>query len=166
LLKKFVTLKNIFYEIALKTVEKKPNTIAVLNHGDLWVNNMMFRKKNNTAIDVTLIDLQVAYYGTLGLDLHYFLNTSVPTEILKTKRYELLRFYYSHLKATLNKLNYNKIPTWEEFKNEIRATEFYGFFAYEAVLPVIALDKEASKDNSFETFVNQEQTKKKSPNSF
>ncbi|XP_055371363.1 uncharacterized protein LOC129605555 [Condylostylus longicornis] len=155
---KIRNIKKKFYDVALKTVELKESTIAVLNHGDLWVNNMMFKKCNNTVTDVALIDLQLSYYGSLGIDLHYFMNTSIPTEILKTKRYELLRFYFGHLKNTLKILNYKKIPTWEEFKNEIHSTEFYGFFAYEAILPVICLDKEASKDNSFETFTDEKKS--------
>ncbi|XP_055909387.1 uncharacterized protein LOC129944177 [Eupeodes corollae] len=136
-------------------------SFKVLNHGDLWVNNCMFKHVNGLPNDMLFIDFQMSYYASPAIDLHYFLNTSVQLNVLISKRYILLRTYYRALKSTLEALNYDKIPSWEEFKSDLRAKEFIGFWAFEAILPLLSMSKEASKDNSIESFNNKEDSRKK-----
>lgn len=103
----------------------------------------------------------MCYYSSPAIDLHYFLNTSVQLNVLITKRYELLRCYYMSFVLTLRDLGYSSIPSWEQIKEELREMEFYGFWAFEAILPLLSMDKEFSMDNSVESFSNAEEARKK-----
>lgn len=90
------------------------------------------------------------------MDINYFFNTSIPLDLLATKRYDFLRFYYRHLKQSLETLQYDDIPTWEDVKEEVTKKELYGFWAMESILPLIALNKDTAKDSSLDTLANEE----------
>ncbi|KRG00133.1 uncharacterized protein Dwil_GK14326 [Drosophila willistoni] len=55
-----------------------PDEILVLNHGDLWCNNIMFKVKeeSNEILDVCFVDYQMTHYGTPANDLFCLLMTS------------------------------------------------------------------------------------------
>ncbi|XP_055845195.1 uncharacterized protein LOC129911420 [Episyrphus balteatus] len=102
-----------YTEISLKLSKIKENffermdkclyndeSFKVLNHGDLWVNNCMFKCVNGLPSDMLFIDFQMSYFASPAFDLHYFLNTSVQLNVLISKRYMLLRTYYKSLKST------------------------------------------------------------------
>lgn len=66
-----------FVEIALKMVKPDPqNDIKVLNHGDLWVNNFLFKynEQTNQPIDIVF----VSFKKVLILPFHLFLNFPKP----------------------------------------------------------------------------------------
>lgn len=136
-------------------------SFKVLNHGDLWVNNCMFQYNHGHPTDMLFIDFQMSYIASPAFDLHYFLNTSVQLNVLISKRYILLRTYYEALRSTLEALNFDKIPSWEDLKTDLKAKEFIGFWAFEAILPLLSMDKESSKDNSIESFNNEEGSRRK-----
>lgn len=77
-------------------------------------------------------------------------------DLLALKRYDFLRFYYKHLRESLEQLHHDDIPTWEDVREEVRNKEMYGFWAMESILPLIALNKEAAKGSSLESFADEE----------
>lgn len=158
--KKLSNLSRHFYERMDKCLYGG-ESFKVLNHGDLWVNNCMMKYENGVPKDMLFIDFQMCYYASPAFDLHYFINTSVQLNVLITKRYTLLRTYYEVLQTTLEAFDFDKIPSWEEFKNDLRAKELIGFWAFEGVLPLLSMDKESSKDNSIESFNSDEGSRKK-----
>jgi thiamine kinase-like enzyme len=90
----------------------------VLNHGDDWLNNLMFkiRDDDGSTEAVKLLDYQISYWGSPAGDLFYFLVSSVQDEF-KTKHFdEFIAFYHSELVSSLTKLNFDseKIPTLSE----------------------------------------------------
>ncbi|XP_055845197.1 uncharacterized protein LOC129911421 isoform X2 [Episyrphus balteatus] len=149
-----------FYDRVINCVYNK-EAFKVLNHGDLWVNNCMFKHSDGVPKNLLFIDFQLSYYASPIFDLHYFLNTSVPLDILSKKRSLLLLTYFKALQLTLEALEYDEIPTLEEFTNEVRAKEFIGFWAFEAFLPLLTIDKTASKENRIESFKNEDAAKHK-----
>lgn len=92
----------------------------------------------------------MCYYGSPGLDINYFLTTSVQLEVLQTKRYELIRHYYSHLKTTLEMNNYQNPPSYEHIKKTLNQTEFYAIWALECAFPLISMDPTVPTNNSFD----------------
>lgn len=89
----------------------------VLNHGDMWLNNMMFKfDKENNPIEVSMIDFQLSFWGSPSADLLYFLISSVADDIKVEHFDDFVEFYHEQLTASLKKVKYDEhIPTLSEF---------------------------------------------------
>lgn len=100
----------------------------VLNHGDDWVNNMMFKvNEDGSTESVKFLDFQVSYWGGPAGDLYYFLLTSVHDDI-KIEHYdELIEYYHTELVESLKKLSFDGyIPTFEEINADLVDKKQYG----------------------------------------
>ncbi|XP_055842780.1 uncharacterized protein LOC129909734 [Episyrphus balteatus] len=151
-------------ENLIKTQKPIPGELKVLNHGDLWVNNFLFKYKNDNRKqpeDVVFVDFQLSLYGSPGIDLNYFFYTSLQLDVLKEKRNDLLKTYYRSLCETLKAQNYKEIPSFDNILTEVRRRESYGFFASFGIFPAVAMDKEQSGDNSIDNFMDEDFAKKK-----
>lgn len=93
----------------------------VLNHGDLWLNNMMFKSdEENNPIAVSMIDFQMSFWATPSIDLLYFIITSVMDDIKVDRFDDLIEFYHEHLSSALKKLNFDQyIPTLSELQSDL-----------------------------------------------
>lgn len=136
------------FEKCMKVCEKNSKQFNVLNHGDLWTNNILFLyDSNNRPIDLRFvrfffsrnyliiiylfclqIDFQFSIFTTPALDLHYFICTSPQQDIEKKHLERLLSYYHEQLVANLKKCNYpnDKIPTFEEIYQDFKNRAFYG----------------------------------------
>lgn len=142
--------------------------LKVLNHGDLWVNNCLFKYKNSPVKngkkeveDVVFVDFQLSIYGSPGIDINYFLYTSLQLDVLKNQRDELLKSYYHSLCETLKTHNFKEIPSYESILIEVKRRENYGFFASFGIFPTVSMQKEQSGDNSIDNFMDEDFAKKK-----
>ena len=102
----------------------------VLNHGDAWLNNMMFKSdEDNNPLEVCLIDFQINFWAGPGVDLWYFLSTSVADEIKVDHFDEFIKFYHDQLTNGLKKLNYDQyVPTLAEIYDDIQDKSGFGNF--------------------------------------
>ncbi|XP_017011175.2 uncharacterized protein [Drosophila takahashii] len=143
-----------FTERVLKAVYPLRGQHNVLNHGDLWVNNIFFKYDPNYKVQqVKIIDFQLCFYGSLGFDINYFLNTSLELEVLRDRRQELIEIYYQVLVDTLKQLPWSKpLPSHEEVLEEIRKREAYGFFVAFGFFPLMSMIGVDSEDNSLKNF--------------
>lgn len=140
----------------------KTDQINVLNHGDLWVNNIMFKyeKDNKTPNDVIFVDYQLSSVNSLGIDYNYFFNTSATMEVRENNSEELMQFYYEIFSETLKKLNFVNIPSFEAVRNEIVDNYSYGLFATACILPIVMNEKPADIiGDRLDTFVNEKAAK-------
>ncbi|KAL5274235.1 hypothetical protein ACFFRR_000785 [Megaselia abdita] len=87
----------------------KPDEFNVLNHGDCWSNNIMFKYNDKNELTETIfVDFQLSKYGSPVADLYYFLLSSAAVDI-KIKKFDyFIRYYHEHLVKNLNILGYPK----------------------------------------------------------
>ncbi|BFF93387.1 uncharacterized protein DMAD_11248 [Drosophila madeirensis] len=137
--------------------------IRVLNHGDLWVNNLLFKYDNaKRPQDLILIDFQLSIWGSPGIDLNYFFYTSLSLEVLRHKRPQLLRIYHTRLSETLLNLDLGTpVPSYEQILEEVHRRECYGFFASHGIFPTVTQDKPQTADNNLENFTDADFAKQK-----
>lgn len=102
----------------------------VLNHGDMWLNNMMFRLDDEgNPLEVSLIDYQIPYWGSPTGDLFYFLLSSVADNIKVDHFDEFVKFYHSELVDDLRRLNYDQqVPTLTELYDDMQEKGGFGLF--------------------------------------
>ncbi|KAG5685050.1 hypothetical protein PVAND_014252 [Polypedilum vanderplanki] len=109
----------------------------VLNHGDLWINNIFFKYDElNNPVDALLVDYQESFFGSPGIDFNHFLYTSCDFNVHSKHFDELIKFYYDTLISALKQLNYLKIPTYDDIKYEIRNKAKQGLICLLSVVPV------------------------------
>ena len=60
----------------------------VLNHGDLWINNLMFKNRTD---EIRFLDFQLTHYSSPAIDLHYFITTSANVEVRRNHRDHLIQ---------------------------------------------------------------------------
>ncbi|XP_037815498.1 uncharacterized protein LOC119606166 [Lucilia sericata] len=146
--------------LAYEVVNSKNSIFNVINHGDLWVNNFLYKysEDNGRPTDVLFIDFQNCFWGSCGVDINWFLNSSLELQVLKDKRLQLIECYYEALSGTLKKENYPQleIPSKEDVLMEIKRCEFIGFYIALCEFPMFALDRCKSQGFDNNTFTQSE----------
>lgn len=102
-------------------IEPDLGEFNVLNHGDCWSNNIMFRYDGlGNIADTYFVDLQMPRYCSPVYDLIYLLLSSTELDIKLEKFDYFIKFYYDHLVENLKRLKYSQImPTLKEIHQMI-----------------------------------------------
>ncbi|KAJ9585248.1 hypothetical protein L9F63_002948 [Diploptera punctata] len=117
---------------------RQNNEFNVLNHGDLWTNNMLI--KNRTE-GIRFVDYQLIHHASPAIDLHYFITTSAKLEVVRNHRDYLIKEYHNKLCETLTALGYDKkIITLEELYEDLDKKAMYGLFTMLGPYAVIQSD--------------------------
>lgn len=101
------------------------------------------------------------FYGSPGCDLNFLLNTSIRLNLIEDRREDLINAYYKSFSETLEFLHYDKIPTLEDLKFELRARELYGLFALFGFLPIVTMPTEWSEEKVADSMTDEELLQKK-----
>lgn len=94
----------------------------VLNHGDFWTSNILFKYSSGKLVDAIFVDFQNSVVGSPIIDLMFFLTSSVSSDVLSTEhgRDELIYAYHETLTLILKRLEYSGyIPTLNELQVEL-----------------------------------------------
>ncbi|XP_037047159.1 uncharacterized protein LOC119081961 isoform X1 [Bradysia coprophila] len=140
-IKRMDNYENECFEKSIEVTKCNPDGFNVLNHGDLWTNNLMFKYGDNDNVeDMLFIDLQMPVWGSPAIDLHYFIVSSTEKK-LKTAEFDaIIQHYHEHLVKTLKQLGYKaRIPTLLELQVDLLQRGFLGVMASISVLPVVLL---------------------------
>jgi thiamine kinase-like enzyme len=127
-------------EQMIEIVKPKKDSLNVLNHGDCWVNNMMFHycQKTGKVDGIRFVDFQMARFSSPALDLQYFLCTSTNDEIRFEQRGHLLREYHAQFRDTLEAMALDPDQyTLEQLQEEFEEKEVFGLLIVLTLLWVI-----------------------------
>ncbi|CAG9797140.1 unnamed protein product [Chironomus riparius] len=99
-----------------KFVESSKKFRNVLLHGDIWVNNVMFKYENSKPVEAKYIDFQFARYAPPAMDLVTFFYASSTVKFREKHLKDLLDIY---CKTIENELKIHNIPTSALPRDEI-----------------------------------------------
>lgn len=159
-------LKNVINEIyeLCKPSTKYRN---VLNHADLWSNNIMFRyaveevSERKKPIEAKLVDFQLLRYAPVALDVLTLITITSNSEFRKKHLNKLLASYYASVEKELNNHNIDisvELP-WDEFEESCREYRLAGLiesclFSHLTVLPKSLVSKIVGTSDDFDNFLN------------
>lgn len=127
----------------IAAVQPSKTFLNVLNHGDCWVNNCMFKYKDESGEleDMKFIDFQMTRYSSPALDIQYFLYTSVQHDVRETSWSDLLTTYTENLNDTLRILGHgDKVIDVEALEKEMAFRGSFGLVASCMVLCAVMAD--------------------------
>ncbi|PSN36161.1 hypothetical protein C0J52_17002 [Blattella germanica] len=113
-------------KIWIKGVKRVDDGFNVLNHGDLWVNNMMFKYSEETGVVE---------------------DVSISPDVLETHRDKLIIEYHKTLSETLSQLGYKgSKPTLQTINEELENRSLFAV-VISIVMRIIALPDKANTPN-------------------
>ncbi|KAH8417044.1 hypothetical protein KR222_001856, partial [Zaprionus bogoriensis] len=139
---KFVNLFSKMSKIFLKLSSFDPNEFNVINHGDCWINNLLFKYgTQGELIDIIFVDFQLPKYGHPSADLLNFIMTSVHIDH-KLKEFDFfIKYYHDNLIEHLSLLGYEeRMPTLRELHSLLFKYGIWAITASVMVLPIVLLD--------------------------
>lgn len=126
--RKLTKLLDVFSDRLKEAVarDESSNGFNVFCHGDLWLNNILFKyNEDGVPINVVFIDYQMPYWGPPILDLTNSFYTSSEKGIHEKEWYDLIQYYHEILSTLLEKLNYPKaIPSLIDLHEDFRKRAF------------------------------------------
>lgn len=126
-----------------KSCQPKSKGLNVLNHGDLWINNIMFKYNDSEEITgIKLIDYQLGRYVSPVIDLLYFIWTSANEDVRSNRVKDLLDIYLQTLNQTLQQLGCDERLTEGEMQDDLKSSINYVIVVMCQYFPMMLCDAE------------------------
>ncbi|XP_033219713.1 uncharacterized protein LOC117174591 [Belonocnema kinseyi] len=140
-------LRKIIDEIRTRLIsafEYDADEFCVLNHGDFWTSNVMFKcNEKGNPCDALIVDFQLIHYTSPAIDLQHFLAMCPEFDVRGDKDDYFLENYRTILKSTMKKIGCKtNPPTMEQLKKAIRKRGAYSILIGLVYYPRIIADKE------------------------
>ncbi|XP_019892273.2 uncharacterized protein LOC109612572 [Musca domestica] len=131
--------------------ERDPEEFNVLNHGDLWVNNIMFQYNDDGTLKETyFIDFQMGRYGPPAQDLIYFILSSTSVDIKLQYFDYFITYYHQKLIENLELLKYKgKLPKLKDLQMSLFKHDYWAYTTISTLMPIILCEArdDANVDN-------------------
>ncbi|KAE8573909.1 uncharacterized protein [Halyomorpha halys] len=137
-----------FFKFACKSFKVKRPDFKVLNHGDCWSNNILFKYDwRMKPISVKFIDFQNPHHNSPFIDVSHFLYYSMQPPIRRNSYNYLLENYLESLISTLTKYGYQgPKPSMDDVHCAMDRLSYFWLYVYAAWYPyIIAEPKETSE---------------------
>lgn len=126
-----------------KMFKPQEGKLNVLNHGDLWTTNVLFKYDANGGIEgVKLIDYQLMRYTSPASDVAFFIWTSGNNEVRENQQMSLYKIYLQTLNKTLEEVNCKERLSEEEFHEDLKEMADVVLSVVCHVLPIFMADPE------------------------
>ncbi|KAL1140750.1 hypothetical protein AAG570_000680 [Ranatra chinensis] len=127
----------------------------VLNHGDCWVNNIMYKYDSYTRrpISIRFVDFQGSHYNTPALDLIYMIYSSLRQDVKRDQVTELLRCYCTSLARWVRSSGHTAegLPGVEDMEAEMRRLTIVALAMVVSIKPLMKTEGESmeKKEGTF-----------------
>ncbi|CAH2048951.1 unnamed protein product, partial [Iphiclides podalirius] len=136
------------YLEACAELKEHEDTLNVIIHKDLWINNIMFKHSGDEPTNALLIDFQCLRYGPPAFDLMIFLYLTTVRRFRERHERTIIRHYYDVFteslddatKGRLKEFNYSReaFLVWCERSRMFAAFEAIGIFPFVLMDPASA----------------------------
>ncbi|XP_014275078.1 uncharacterized protein [Halyomorpha halys] len=129
-------------------IHTEESEFAVLNHGDCWSNNMMFKYDfQKRPIAVKFLDFQIPHYNTPCIDVTYLIYLGVQPTVRRSNYQILLKNYCDSLVRTLDQFGFaDSKPTFEAISATMKRLEFLGLVFFAVLYPVMTCSSTEALD--------------------
>uniref|UniRef100_A0A1B6F942 CHK kinase-like domain-containing protein n=2 Tax=Cuerna arida TaxID=1464854 RepID=A0A1B6F942_9HEMI len=130
-----------FWDSLVEKFKPRENRLNVLNHGDFWVNNMLFKYNDSGEVtEVKLIDFAVPRYSSPATDIIYFIWSSANEDVRENRLDELSDVYLQNLNATLELLQCEERLSKSELTKELKFFSDWALVLICQFLPLVLTD--------------------------
>ncbi|XP_072948840.1 uncharacterized protein [Epargyreus clarus] len=127
----------------------KSDSLNVVNHKDLWVNNLMFKYEEDTPTNALLIDFQCIRYGPPAFDLMIFLYLNTSRSFREKYEKMIFRHYYvifsenvdDNTKQRLKALDYD----YSSFLSWCDKARMFGLVDTITIFPYVLMEPAAAQ---------------------
>ncbi|XP_069690921.1 uncharacterized protein [Periplaneta americana] len=147
-LQKLHNIRDTVMEQWRKAISRNDEEFNVLCHGDLWLNNMMFRYSDDTGEveDVRFVDFQLTYWTSPAVDLHHFIYTSASDEVLEHSEL-LIQEYHKALCESLTLLKHPHLQlTMAMINRELHSRGLYAALSTIVLRSIFLADRSKATD--------------------
>nr|XP_046488249.1 uncharacterized protein LOC124221887 isoform X1 [Neodiprion pinetum]XP_046488250.1 uncharacterized protein LOC124221887 isoform X1 [Neodiprion pinetum] len=140
-------LSEVAFKKGCKAARCQKDDFNVLNHGDCWTNNMMFRYDDQGKPNLHIfVDFQLCVYGSPAVDILHFLATSPSNDVRKDHRKLLLHEYHDTLTITMAKFKCEvKPPSFNRLREVLKERAFLEALISFTILPITISDQTTVK---------------------
>lgn len=136
----------------------------VLNHGDCWNNNLLFRyDDSDSPVQVMLVDLQVVRKVSPALDLNYFLYSSFNGPVRQQNLEEFLKVYHDAFCHVMSTGGFGQPFSIDQLRAEFRGKMLFGCLSGMMLIPIVlsededVIDFDVKSDEDMEKFMRDRQ---------
>lgn len=145
---KLEALEKVIIDKTSEAFDNENLKFSVLNHGDLWNNNMMWKHDEaGRPLDCVLVDYAIGFVGSPGIDLSYLLLSSSSNDIKDREIDLLLQHYHKQLTKCLEAVGFNgQFPTLIDIHTEFLKRGYNGLIFTSVLLPLRFLENTENAD--------------------
>uniref|UniRef100_A0A182TBS1 CHK domain-containing protein n=1 Tax=Anopheles maculatus TaxID=74869 RepID=A0A182TBS1_9DIPT len=125
-----------------KSYECDESGFNVLNHGDMWLNNLLWKyDADGTVSDVIMVDYQESFYGSPAFDLNHLLYSSANNVIQRAGFDDLVQLYTDELVAALRQFKYDgPLPDLARVRTEMASKRDHALIITTCIVPPLILE--------------------------